>query len=54
MAYKIEEIEGIGEVFAKKLESAGIYTVEDLLAECASKLGRKKVASETGIVKSVC
>ncbi|WP_289732126.1 DUF4332 domain-containing protein [uncultured Duncaniella sp.] len=49
MAYKIEEIEGIGEVFAKKLESAGIYTVEDLLAECASKPGRKKVASETGI-----
>lgn len=49
MAYNIEEIEGIGESFAKKLELAGIKTVEDLLAECASRQGRKNVALATGI-----
>lgn len=49
MAYKIDQIEGIGEAFAKKLEAVGIMTTEDLLAECGSKAGRTKVAEETGI-----
>lgn len=49
MSYKIIEIEGIGDAYAAKLEEAGIKTTEDLLKECASPSGRKKVAEETGI-----
>ncbi len=49
MAYKIDQIEGIGEAFAKKLEAVGIMTTEDLLTECGSKAGRDKVAQGTGI-----
>ncbi|MDE6825766.1 MAG: DUF4332 domain-containing protein [Paramuribaculum sp.] len=49
MAYKIEEIEGIGSVYAEKLEAAGVKTTEDLLEKAASKKGREKLAEETGI-----
>ncbi len=49
MAYKIEQIEGIGEVYAEKLNAVGIATTEDLLAQCAKKAGRDKVAEATGI-----
>ena len=49
MAYKIEQIEGIGPVYAEKLEAVGIKTTEDLLAQCASAAGRKKVEEETEI-----
>ena len=49
MSYKIAEIEGIGDAYAVKLQEAGIKTTEDLLKECASPSGRKKVAEETGI-----
>lgn len=49
MAYKINEIEGVGEVYCAKLEAAGIATTEDLLAKCAKPAGRKAVAEETGI-----
>lgn len=49
MAYKIEQIEGIGEVYAEKLATAEIKTTEDLLAKCASKKGRDAVAEATGI-----
>lgn len=49
MAYKIEEIEGIGASYAAKLQEVGIKTTEDLLKECATPAGRKKVAEETGI-----
>lgn len=49
MAYKIEQIEGIGAAYAAKLESAGINTTDDLLKACATKAGRDKVAAETGI-----
>ncbi|WP_250632176.1 DUF4332 domain-containing protein [Rhodoflexus caldus] len=49
MAYKIDEIEGIGPVFAEKLGNAGIKTVEQLLEACATKKGREKVAADTGI-----
>ena len=31
MAYKIEDIEGIGTVYAEKLEGAGVKTTDDLL-----------------------
>lgn len=49
MAYKIEQIEGIGAAYAAKLESAGINTTDDLLKACATKTSRDKVAAETGI-----
>ena len=49
MAYKIDQIEGIGEAYASKLEAAGIKTTDDLLAKCASRKGREEVAEKTGI-----
>lgn len=49
MAYKIEEIEGIGPVYGEKLRAAGVFTVDDLLEKCASRLGRAAMAKETGI-----
>lgn len=49
MAYKIEQIEGIGEAYARKLEAAGIKTTEDLLEKCATRKGRETIAEETGI-----
>ena len=49
MAYKIEEIEGIGSAYAEKLEAAGVNTTEELLDRAASKKGREKLAEDTGI-----
>ena len=49
MAYKITEIEGIGEAYAQKLEAAGVKTTEDLLKKAATKKGRDELAEETGI-----
>ncbi len=49
MAYKVEQIEGIGEVYAEKLNAAGIKTTEDLLGKCAAPKGRKELAEATGI-----
>ncbi|MCQ2269206.1 MAG: DUF4332 domain-containing protein [Bacteroidaceae bacterium] len=49
MAYKIEQVEGIGEVYAAKLAEVGIKTTEDLLEQCAAAAGRKKVEEATGI-----
>ena len=49
MAYKIVEIEGIGDTYAEKLQAVGIKTTEDLLKACATPSGRKKIAEETGI-----
>ncbi len=49
MAYKIEEIEGIGAAFADRLIVAGVKTTDDLLREAATKKGREALAAETGI-----
>ncbi len=49
MAYKIDQIEGIGSVYAEKLEAAGVKTTDDLLDKADSKKGREKLAEETGI-----
>ena len=46
---RITEIEGIGEVFANKLEAAGILTQEQLLDECCERAGRKKLVEDSGI-----
>lgn len=49
MSYKIDVIEGIGEVYAEKLTAVGIKTTEELLAKCATPKGRKDLGEETGI-----
>jgi len=46
---KIIEIEGIGPVYAEKLATAGIKTVEALLKAGASKKGRDQLVEQTGI-----
>ncbi|MBQ8007916.1 MAG: DUF4332 domain-containing protein [Bacteroidaceae bacterium] len=49
MAYKIIDIEGVGDVYAEKLIAAGINTPKELLDKCAAPAGRKALAEETGI-----
>lgn len=49
MAYKIIDIEGVGETYAEKLIAAGIEKAEQLLDKCAAPKGRKELAEETGI-----
>lgn len=49
MAYKIIDIEGVGDVYAEKLIAAGIEKVEDLLEKCAAPKGRADLAEATGI-----
>lgn len=44
MAYKIIEIEGVGDSYAKKLEDAGIKTTDDLLAAAATPKGRAGIS----------
>lgn len=46
---KVIEIEGIGEVFAGKLESAGVATVEALLDVAGSAAGRKSLAEKADL-----
>ena len=49
MDYKIIDIEGVGDVYAKKLVAAGINKVSELLDKCAAPKGRKELAEATGI-----
>ena len=49
MNYKIIDVEGIGEVYSKKLIDAGINTIEDLLEKCAKPAGRKELAAKADI-----
>lgn len=49
MAYKIIDIEGVGDVYAEKLIAAGIEKVEDLLEKCAAPKGRADLAEASGI-----
>ena len=49
MSYSIIDIEGIGEVYAKKLKETGINTTEDLLNKAGTKAGRKELATASGI-----
>jgi len=49
MDYKIIDIEGVGDVYAEKLQAAGINKVSELLEKCAAAKGRKALAEETGI-----
>ncbi|MEN6572492.1 MAG: DUF4332 domain-containing protein [Anaerolineaceae bacterium] len=47
----IIDIEGIGEVFAKKLKAAAIATTEALLEAGATPKGRKDLAAKAGIAE---
>ena len=49
MDYKIIDIEGVGDVYAKKLTEVGIIKVSDLLAKCATPKGRQQLAEQTDI-----
>ena len=45
----IEDIEGIGSVYAVRLKAAGLTTVEALLEQGGAAKGRGGIASSTGI-----
>ena len=45
----IIDIEGVGDVYAKKLQDAGIKTVDQLLEQGATPKGRDEIAAKTGI-----
>lgn len=49
----IVKIEGIGDVYRQKLQSAGVKTVEKLLQRGATPAGRDQLADETGISGSL-
>ncbi len=49
MDYKIIDIEGVGDAYAEKLQSAGINKVSELLDKCAAAKGRQELAEATGI-----
>ena len=49
MAYKIEEIEGIGPSYGRRLDKAGIKNTDQLLDLCCTPTGRKHVAGRTGL-----
>ena len=46
---KLANIEGIGGVYAAKLESADVHTMEQLLDKGQKPAGRKAIAETTGI-----
>jgi predicted flap endonuclease-1-like 5' DNA nuclease len=46
---RIEEVEGIGPVYAAKLEKAGVSSTDDLLEQGAKPGGRTRLATATGI-----
>jgi predicted flap endonuclease-1-like 5' DNA nuclease len=50
---KLSDIEGIGPVYAKKLNKAGIRSVEALLKSGATDKGRKVLSSTTGITHTL-
>ena len=49
MAYKIEDIEGIGPAYAEKLAPHGVKTTDDYLQHCCTKKGRAEMAEKSGI-----
>jgi predicted flap endonuclease-1-like 5' DNA nuclease len=50
---KLEQIEGIGKTFAKKLRKADIRSTDALLEKGSTPQGRKDLAEKTGIGKQL-
>ncbi len=50
---KIEDVEGIGPVYAAKLGTAGVATTDDLLEQGAKPGGRKSLEEATGIAHAL-
>jgi predicted flap endonuclease-1-like 5' DNA nuclease len=46
---RLVEVEGIGEVYARKLKAAGIGSVRTLLEKGATSKGRKELAEKAGV-----
>ena len=46
---KVEDVEGIGPTYAKKLIEAGVKTTDDLLMAGATPKARETLAAKTGI-----
>lgn len=46
---KLIEIEGVGEVYAKKLKDAGVASTKALLDKGTTPKGRKEIAAKSGI-----
>jgi len=46
---RLEDIEGVGKVYAEKLGFAGVSTEEHLLTMGATPKGRKEIAEKSGI-----
>jgi predicted flap endonuclease-1-like 5' DNA nuclease len=46
---KVEEIEGVGPTYAKKLSDAGIGSVDDLLVKGGKRAGRKSLAAAVDV-----
>jgi len=53
MAYNIDEIEGIGQTYAQKLQAYKINTTTELLEKGSSKKERVQIADATGISESL-
>lgn len=49
MSYPIEDIEGIGATYGKKLRKVGVKRTHHLLDRGATKKGRKELAAESGV-----
>jgi predicted flap endonuclease-1-like 5' DNA nuclease len=47
---KLEEIEGVGPIFASKLQQAGVMDTDALLKTGATPKGRKDLATKSGIM----
>jgi predicted flap endonuclease-1-like 5' DNA nuclease len=45
----IRDIEGIGQVYARRLNELNIFTVSDFLEKGSTPIGRTQIAEETGI-----
>lgn len=50
---KLTKIEGVGEVYAQKLQEAGIGTTQALLEKGASPQGRQEIAGKAGISETL-
>jgi predicted RecB family nuclease len=50
---KLEDVEGIGGVYAGRLREAGITTAEDLLLRAGSRSGRGMLAASSGIAEKL-